>query len=92
MSDIAKVDDIELQEIMENAVKSTEDLIIQLEGLLHDQTQFEHPLHKVLGLEKELRSIRGLLKMEKGEKGSVGRMHREGKVQSFRNQERPRIR
>ena len=31
-SDIAKVNDIELQEIMENAVKSMEDLIAQFEG------------------------------------------------------------
>ena len=40
---------------MENAAKSTEDLIVQLEGLLHDQMQ--HPLCEPLGLDKELRSI-----------------------------------
>ena len=44
-SDITKVDDIELQEITENASKSTEDLISQMRN---DQSQtddlFEHPL------------------------------------------------
>ena len=43
-SDITKVDDIELQEITENASKSTEDLISQMR---HDQSQtddlLEHP-------------------------------------------------
>ena len=33
-SDIAKADDVELQEIMENAARSMEDLVTQL----HDQT------------------------------------------------------
>ena len=32
MSDMAKVDDIELQEITENAARSMENLITQLEG------------------------------------------------------------
>ena len=32
VSDVAKADDIELQEIMENTMKSTEDLIAQFEG------------------------------------------------------------
>ena len=43
-----------------------EDLIAQLEGLLHDLLggSFEHSLHKLLGLDKELRSIRSLLKVE----------------------------
>ena len=64
-SDVAKADDIELQEIMENTVRSREDLIAQLD----DQTpspgdSYEHPLHVLLGLDKELRSIRGLLKVE----------------------------
>ena len=38
VSDIAKAGNIELQEIMENAVRSIEDLIAQLEGLPHDET------------------------------------------------------
>ena len=32
MSDIAKADDIELQEIMENAMRNMEDLISQLKN------------------------------------------------------------
>ena len=56
-SDIDKADDIELQEI----VKSTENLISQM-----SQTDdlFEHPLRELLGLDKQLRSIRGSLKVE----------------------------
>ena len=56
-SDIAKSDDIELQEI----AKSTEDLISQL---TQTDEPFEHPLRNLLGLEKQLRSIRGSLKVE----------------------------
>ena len=64
-SDIIKADDIELQEIMENASKNTEDLISQMKN---DQSQtddlLEYLLRELLGLDKELRSIRGLLKVE----------------------------
>ena len=63
--DITKVDDIELQEIVENASKSMEDLIWQVKN---DQSQtddlFEYLLRQLLGLDKQLRSIRGLLKVE----------------------------
>ena len=63
-SDIDKVDDIELQGI----AKSTEDLIFQI----NDQTQtddlFEHPLEELLGLDTQLRSIRGSLKVEVAKK------------------------
>ena len=62
MSDMAKADDIELQEITENAVRSMKDLIIQLEDQMH--SLIEHPLHKLLGLDKEPRSIMGSLKVE----------------------------
>ena len=69
MSDITKVDDIELQEITENASKSTEDLISQMKN---DQSQtdylFEYPLCKLLGLDKQLRSIKGSLKVEVAKK------------------------
>ena len=51
VSDIAKADDIELQEIMENASESTEDLITQFEG------QETLPICELLGLDKQLRSI-----------------------------------
>ena len=57
-SDIDKAVDTELQEIMENASKSVDDLILQMR---HDQSQtdelFEHPLCELLGLDKQLRSI-----------------------------------
>ena len=53
-SDITKVDDIELQEI----VKSMEDLISQMR---HEQSQtddlLEYPLRELLGSDKQLRSI-----------------------------------
>ena len=57
-SDVAKADDIELQEITENATKSMEDLVTHFEGqeTLH--------MHELLELDKQLRSIRGSLKME----------------------------
>ena len=57
-SDIAKADDMELQEI----AKSMEDLISQM-----SQTDdlFEYPLRELLGLDKQLRSILGSLKVAK---------------------------
>ena len=55
-SDVAKADDIELQKI----AKSTEDLIAQGPETL--------PLHEILGLDKQLRSIRGSLKVEVAKK------------------------
>ena len=64
-SDITGADDIELQEIAEKATKSTEDLISHLNDQ-QSQTDdlFEHPLRELLGLDKQLRSIRGSLKVE----------------------------
>ena len=47
---------------MENAVRSTEDLIAQLVNSPGDSLQY--PLHDLLSLDKELRSIRGSLKVE----------------------------
>ena len=68
-SDIDKADDIELKEMMENASKSTEDLISQM---MHDWSQtddlFEYPLCDLLGLDKQLRSIRVSLKVEVAKK------------------------
>ena len=55
-SDLAKVDDIEIQEIIKNVARSMENLIEQLEKML--------PMHKLKGLDKQLRSIRGSLKAE----------------------------
>ena len=54
-SEIAKADDIELEEI----AKSKEDLISQINEQTQTDDLFEHPLCKLLGLDKQLRSIRG---------------------------------
>ena len=64
-SDITKADDIELQEI----VKSMEDLISQLNDQ-QSQTDdsFKYLLCKLLWLDKQLRSIRGSLKVEVAKK------------------------
>ena len=60
-SDITKADDIELQEI----VKNTEYLISQM---MQTDDLFEHPLRELLGLNKQLRSIQGSLKVEVAKK------------------------
>ena len=60
-SDITGADDIELQEIAEKAsgiISQTKDVQTDTEDL------FEHPLQELLGLDKQLRSIRGSLKVE----------------------------
>ena len=68
-SDITRTDDIELQEIAEKATKSTEDLISHLNDQ-QSQTDYllEYPLQELLGLDKQLRSIRGSLKVELAKK------------------------
>ena len=63
-SEIAGMDEIELEEI----VKSTEDLIFQLNSQSQTDELFEHLLHDLLGLDKQLRSIRGSLKVEVAKK------------------------
>ena len=68
-SDVAKADDIELQKVMENTVRSMEDLITQFDDQTHPLGDLlEHLLHALLGLDKELRSIRGLLKVKTAKK------------------------
>ena len=61
---------------MENALKSTEDLISQMR---HDQSQMddlpEHPLHELSGQDKQLRSIRGSLNIEVGKKVQLEEQH-----------------
>ena len=60
-SDITKVDDIELQDIAEKAsgiISLIKDVQTDTEDL------FEHPFRELLGLDKQLRSIRGSLKVE----------------------------
>ena len=60
-SDITRADDIELQEIAEKA----SGIISQIKDVQTDTDDlFEHPLRELLGLEKQLRSIRGSLKAE----------------------------
>ena len=68
-SDITGADDIELQEIAEKATKSTEDLILHLNNQ-QSQTDdlLEYPLRELLGLDKQLISIRGSLKAEVAKK------------------------
>ena len=68
-SDITGADNIELQEINEKATKSTEDLISHLNDQQSQTDElFEHPLCELLGLDKQLRSIRGSLKVEVAKK------------------------
>ena len=60
-SDITREDDIELQEIAEKS----SDIISQIKDVQTDTDDlFEHPLQELLGLDKQLRSIRGSLKVE----------------------------
>ena len=64
-SDITKADEIELQEIVEKA----SGIISQIKDVQTDTDElFEHPLHELLGLDKQLRSIRGSLKVEVAKK------------------------
>ena len=63
-SKIAKADTIELEGI----AKSTEDLIFQINNQSQTDDLFEHPLRELLGLDKQLRSIQGLLKVEVAKK------------------------
>ena len=64
-SDITKVDHIELQEIVEEAsgiISQIKDIQTDIEDL------FDHPLCELLGLDKQLRSIRGSLNVEVAKK------------------------
>ena len=64
-SDITGADDIELQEIAEKA----SGIISQIKYVQTDTDDlFEHPLRELLGLDKQLRSIRGSLKVEVAKK------------------------
>ena len=55
-SDLAKADDIELQEITKKVTRRMDNPIEQFEGTL--------TMHELQGLDKQLRSIRDLLKVE----------------------------
>ena len=64
-SDITKADDIELQEIAEKA----SDIISQIKDVQTDTDDlFKHLLQELLGLDAQLRSIRGSLKVEVAKK------------------------
>ena len=64
-SNITGVDDIELQEIAEKA----SDIISQIKDVQTDtEDLFKHPLRELLGLDAQLRSIRGSLKVEVAKK------------------------
>ena len=66
-SDITRADNIELQEIAEKA----SGIISQIKDIQTDTDDlFEHPLRELLGLDKQLRSIRGSLKAEVAKKFS----------------------
>ena len=68
-SDITKVNDIELQEIAEKA----SGIISQIKDVQTDtEDLFGHPLRELLGLDKQLRSIRGSLKVEVTKKVELG--------------------
>ena len=56
--DVDKANEIELQEIIESAAKSRENLIGQF------KRQEMLPMRELLGLDKQIRRIRGLLKVE----------------------------
>ena len=62
--EIAGADEIELEEI----AKSTEDFIFQINNQSQTDELFKHPLRELLGLDKQLRSIRGSLKVEVAKK------------------------
>ena len=64
-SEIAKADDIELEKIAEKA----SDIISQIKDVQTDTDDlFEHPLRELLSLDKQLRSIRGSLRVEVAKK------------------------
>ena len=64
MSDVVNADNIELQEITENVERSTMNLTEQLEG----ESSEDLPICELLGQDKQLRSIRGSLKLEVAKK------------------------
>ena len=82
-SDITKADDIELQEI----VKKASGIISQIKDVQTDtEDLFEHPLRELLGLDKQLRSIRGSLKVEVAKRLSWKSISRKN-IESLRNSE-----
>ena len=66
-SDITKVDDIELIELSRESSRISEDLIMDMKDT-QTQTDDLLPMRELLGLNKQLRSICGLLKVEVAKK------------------------
>ena len=86
-SDITKADDIELQEIAEKA----SGIISQIKDVQTDtEDLFEHPLQELLGLDKQLRSIRGSLNAEVAKKVELEGHIEMGKIKLGEIQDNPR--
>ena len=85
-SEIAKADEMELEEI----AKSTEDLISKINEQTQTDDLFEHPLCELLGLDKQLRSIRGSLKVEIAKKVQLDRHIEMEKIKLGEIQDDPR--
>ena len=81
--DIAKADAIELEEI----AKSKEDSIFKINNQSQSDDLFEHPLRELLCLDKQLRSIRGSLKVEVAKKVQLEEHVKKErrKLEEFRN-------
>ena len=85
-SEIAKADTIELEEI----AKSTEDLISQINEQTQTDDLLEYPLRELLGLDKQLRSIRGSLKVEVAKKVELDGHKEMEKIKLGETQDDPR--
>ena len=63
-ADIAKAGDIELQKILRITSRSMEDLIMQMkDNLSQTDESIENSLHELSGYDKELKRMRGQLKV-----------------------------
>ena len=87
VSDITKVDDIVLIELSRESSRISEDLIMDMKDT-QTQTDDSLPIRELLGLDKQLRSIHGLLKVEVA-KCSVRRTHQERATKTRENQRIP---
>ena len=86
-SDITRADDIELQKIAEKA----SGIISQIKDVQTDtENLFKHPLRELLGLDKQLGSIRGSLKVEIAGKVQLDRHIEMGKIKLGEIQDDPR--
>ena len=74
-SDVTKADEIELKEITDKSITSMDDLIHELSSDRGTQTGEDDPdmptMRELQGLDKELRSIRGSLKVEAAKKVEI---------------------